>query len=84
MTFARHPLPEYEVQDLAGWSYTLTHDDIEDGRNKIGMRVTNPIYDVPLCQGCDQPIRDMRCDNCSVIFVLDARHIGNGRFQVAL
>ena len=82
--FVRHPLPEYEVVDFAGWSYVMTPEDIEDGRNRIGMRVSNPVFDTPLCSGCDQPIRDMRCDNCAVIFVLDAKHIGGGRFQVAL
>lgn len=64
-------LKTYDPQPYAEWAYVLRHDDLEDGVNKLGMRVKDPVFDTPLCQGCDQPIRNNRCDNCCVVFILE-------------
>lgn len=59
---------EFEIVDLEAWSYTLTEDDVEDGCNRLGMRVTAPL-NVPLCKGCDAPLDEYTCPNCELVFV---------------
>ena len=97
MSFHRTPLPEYEVVDLAGWSYVMTPEVIADrfesgcyhepegtfrGRYNHSNTYDTVFVNVPLCGQCDQPIRDHRCEHCELIFVLDAKPLGDGHYRV--
>ncbi len=53
---------------VAGMLYTLTDDDFEDGRNKLGMSIERFTLNVPLCGGCDLPVpASGYCENCRII-----------------
>jgi hypothetical protein len=97
MTVHRIPLPEYQAVDMAAWSYVMTPEVIEDrfesgcyrepegtfhGRYNHSNTYDTVHVNVPLCSGCDEPIRNMRCDNCSLVFFLNAKHIGGGTYRV--
>lgn len=41
-----------------------------------GFKGVRQVLDTPLCVGCDQPIRNARCDDCQLVFV---EMLGSGR-----
>lgn len=88
----------------AEWAYRMGPDDFVDGcfakvdvetglvtatgQNKLGMTVTLPL-NVPLCKGCDQPLDNFVCHDCSLVFHIDGpiieltpKDLGNGRWGV--
>jgi hypothetical protein len=66
-----------------GMTYTVTADDLSDGRNKLGIKVNVPL-DTPLCEGCDQPVpADGLCHDCCIIH-LDVSPLGENWFGVGV
>lgn len=87
----RIPGPSY---DAVGRTYTMECEDC-GGSGWIGHSVRNAgeaygelvevrchcggVAPTPLCDGCDEPVSDGRCDGCCVVFV---EHLGDGRVLV--
>ena len=77
---------QFTPVSYAEGSYAMTPADFDDGfhvrwsvdggtmiatgENKLGILVTAPL-NVPLCNGCDEPIVDHLCANCELIFTGD-------------
>ncbi len=50
-------------------TYVINADDLCDGRNKLGLKVTAPL-DTVLCGFCDSPVdADRRCHSCRTVHV---------------
>ena len=50
-------------------TYVLREDDVCDGRNKLGMKVTAPL-NVTLCGFCDKPVdAEGKCHSCMTIHI---------------
>lgn len=54
-------------ENALGCTYRLTADQVEGGRNRLGMDVSHIPLDVTLCGFCDTPISEGRCFNCRTI-----------------
>lgn len=79
--------PEWEI--VSGHHYTMTPDDFVSGvvvtdaasgremmcgQTRLGVHMTT-ILNVPLCEGCDDPVpSDGCCHNCEVIHADIADH----------
>lgn len=51
-----------------GCTYVLTADDVEDGKNKLGMDVSDIPLNTLLCCFCDTPVdSEGRCFHCRTI-----------------
>ncbi len=70
----------------SGASYILTNDDLENGRNRLGIDVRHIPLGVPLCGYCDAPLSAAgKCAPCQTIHtdfaeqLVDVEHIRPGQ-----
>lgn len=57
------PVKQWERQDFTHWTW-IADSDVD----VFGNAATYPLG-VPLCCGCDNPIKDDRCDWCQIELV---------------
>jgi hypothetical protein len=68
-------------------TYVLTENDVEDGKNKLGMDVRHIALNVPLCSFCDGQLVGNACYPCQTIHTdiePNIKPLGNGRWEAGL